>query len=52
MPFVGCHAYVILDMGQIANVNHFAPDYNSMQVSIVDAAVQYDCPYDGQATSW
>ena len=49
MPVVGRHAYVISDTGRVADVNPFTPDYDSMQVSIVDAAVQYDCPYDGQS---
>ena len=29
-------------------MNTFTPDYDSMQISIVDAAVRYDCPYDGK----
>ena len=49
MPVVGHHAYIISDMGRIADVNPFTPDYHSMQVPIVDATVQYDCPYDGQS---
>ena len=32
----------------MAEVNAFTPDYDPMQLSIVDAAIQYDCPYDGQ----
>ena len=48
MPMVGRHAYVISDTGKVADVNPFTPDYNSMQVNIVDAAVQYECPYDGE----
>ncbi len=47
MPVVGRHAYIISDTGRIADVNAFTPDYDAMQVPIVDAAVQYDCPYDG-----
>ena len=47
MPFVGHHAYIISDTGRIADVNAFTPDYDAMQVPIVDAAVQYDCSYDG-----
>ena len=47
MPAVGRHVYVISDTGKIADVNPFTPDYNSMQVHIVDAAVQYECPYTG-----
>ena len=34
-------------MGRTAKVNPFTPDYKSMQVPIVDAAVQYECPYSG-----
>ena len=47
MPVVGRHAYIISDTGRIADVNAFAPAYDYMQVPIMDAAVQYDCPYDG-----
>jgi hypothetical protein len=49
MPVVGRHAYILLDTGRIADVNPFTPDYNSMQVSTVNAVVQYDCPYNGQS---
>jgi hypothetical protein len=48
MPVVGKNAYIISDTGRIAEVNPFTPDYAPMQVPIVDAAVRYDCPYDGQ----
>ena len=47
MPVVGRHAYVISDTGRIADVSPFTPDYNSMKIKIVDAAIQYDCPYNG-----
>ena len=49
MPVVGRHAYIISDTGRMADVSPFTPDYASMQLRIVDAAVQYDCPYDGQS---
>ena len=39
MPVVGRNAYIISDMGRIADVNSFTPDYASMRISIVDAAV-------------
>jgi hypothetical protein len=39
MPVVGQNSCIIADTGRIAEVNPFAPDYNSMQVPIVDAAV-------------
>jgi hypothetical protein len=47
MPVVGRNAYIISDTGRVAEVNPFTPDYNAMQVPIVDAAIQYDCPHSG-----
>ena len=49
MPVVGRHAFIISDTGRIADVNAFTPDYEPMQLPIVDAAIQYDCPYDGHS---
>ena len=49
MPVVGRNAYIISDTGRIADVNPFTPDYDSMQISIVDAAIRYDCPYNGRS---
>jgi hypothetical protein len=49
MPVVGRHAYIILDQGWLADVSPFTPDYAPMQLRIVDAAVQYDCPYSGKS---
>jgi hypothetical protein len=48
MPVVGRHAYIISDTGKIADVSPFTPDYKSMEIPIVDAAVQYEDPYDGK----
>jgi hypothetical protein len=48
MPVVGRNPYIISDMGRIADVNPFTSDYDSMRISIDDATVWYDCPYDGQ----
>ena len=47
MPLIGRNAYIISDTGRIAGMNPFTPDYDSMRISIVDAAVRHDCPYDG-----
>ena len=49
MPVVGRHALVLSRSGQSVDVNPFTPDYLSMNVPIVDAAVKYDCPYDGKS---
>jgi hypothetical protein len=45
IPVVGRHYFIISDTGRVANVT---PDYEPMELSIVNAAIQYDCPYDGQ----
>ena len=42
MPVVGRNAYVLSDLGQKVDVSPFTPDYKSMQISVVDAAVIYD----------
>jgi hypothetical protein len=48
MPAAGRNAYIISDAGRLADVTPFTPDYESMTTPIVDAAVQYECPCDGQ----
>ena len=47
MPVVGRNAYVLSDLGQKVDVSPFTTDYKSMQISVVDAAVLYDCPFTG-----
>ena len=47
MPVVGRNAYVISDTGRVVDVSPFTPDYKPLQLPIVDAAIQYDCPYNG-----
>jgi hypothetical protein len=41
MPVVGRNAYIISDTGRVADVSPFSPDYDSMMIPIVDAAVSY-----------
>ena len=48
MPMVGMHSTIISDTGRIADVSPYTPDYKSMQVKIMDAAVKYECLYTGQ----
>jgi hypothetical protein len=48
MPIVGCESLVIDDLGVNVDVSPFSPDYPSMQVKLVDAVVQYDCPFSGR----
>jgi hypothetical protein len=47
MPVVGKFAFIISNTGRIADVKAYTPDYDTMQIPIVDAAVKYECPYDG-----
>ena len=49
MPVVGLECYVISDTGKTAKVFPYRPDYESKEIPIVHAAVQYDCPYTGTA---
>jgi hypothetical protein len=48
MPVVGCESLVIDDLGVNVDVCPFSPDYPSMQVKLVDAVVQYECPFTGK----
>ena len=47
MPVVGKHAYILSDTGRTADVNAYNPQYEAMVIPIVDAAVQFSCPYTG-----
>ena len=46
MAVLGRNAYILSDIGTPAEVNAFTSDHAPMTIKIVDAAVQYDCPYD------
>lgn len=48
MPVIGANAYILADLQKTAEVSPFTPDYKSMEIPIVDAAVLYECPYNGE----
>ena len=48
MPVVGSSAYILNESGESAEVNAFSPDYPTRNIPIVDAALQYESPYDGK----
>ena len=48
MPVVGCNAYVISTFKEKASMAPYTPDYEAIEVPIVDAAVLYECPYSGK----
>ena len=47
MAAVGKCTCVLNDTGLTADVRTYTPDYESIMISIVDAAMQYECPYTG-----
>ena len=48
MLVVGQHAYILAELGTYVGVSPFTPHYKALRAPIVDAAVQYDSPYDGK----
>ena len=49
MPLVGCEAYIIADSGKRPTVYPYSPEYPPKELAIVDAGLQYDCPYSGKS---
>lgn len=47
MPVVGKHCLILNCLDELAQVNAYSPDYEPMELPIVDAAIKYECPYDG-----
>ena len=48
MPVVGIGSYILAELNKSVEVCPYTPDYESMRVQLVDAAVRYDCPFDGK----
>ena len=49
MVVIGKHCHVLAKTGRHVNMNPFTPTYKALRAPIVDAATQYDCPYDGKS---
>ena len=49
MLVVGQHSYIINYSGQKVDVRPFTPQYQSMEAELVDAALLYECPYEGKS---
>ena len=49
MPVVGRHSYIINFSGQKVDVRPFTLQYRSMEAKLVDAALLYECPYEGKS---
>ena len=45
MPVIGMNAYILSKIGETADVAPFTPDYKPISVELVDAALNYECPY-------
>ena len=48
MPVLGRHVHILSDTGRKADVSPFTPDYQSLKMPIVDAAIGYMCPVTGE----
>ena len=48
MPVVGRNAYILSKIGETVDVAPFTPDYKPISVELVDAALEYECPYSGE----
>ena len=46
MVVIGKHCHILAETGRHVDVNPFMPAYKALKASIVDAAIQYDCPND------
>ena len=49
MVVIGCHAYILSTSDKMVEVNAFTPEHATIKASLVDAALQYDSPYDGKS---
>jgi hypothetical protein len=48
MPVVSSGAYILAHSGKTADISAYNPNYKSKQIPLVDAALQYNSPYDGK----
>ena len=48
MVVLGRNCHVVNYLGKTAEVHPFSPEYEALQVPIVDAVIQYDDPYSGE----
>eukprot|EP00957_Ditylum_brightwellii_P035087 2660089-Ditylum_brightwellii.AAC.1 len=49
MPCMSRDAFVVPDTGRVMEVNPFTPNYDTMKVKLVDAALKYDCPHEDKS---
>jgi len=47
MPVLGRHCHILSDTGRTTTVSPYSPDYQPMDLPIVDAAILYQCPFSG-----
>eukprot|EP00957_Ditylum_brightwellii_P131546 10033129-Ditylum_brightwellii.AAC.1 len=45
MPCMDREALVVSDTGKVMEVNPFMPNYDAIELRLVDAVLKYDCPY-------
>ena len=49
MVVIEKHCHILAKTGRHVYANPFMPTYKALKAPIVDAAIQYDCPYDGKS---
>ena len=49
MAVIGHHAYILSTSDKMVEVNAFTPEHATIKAPLVDAALQYDSPYDGKS---
>eukprot|EP00957_Ditylum_brightwellii_P171068 13023197-Ditylum_brightwellii.AAC.1 len=49
MACMGRDALVVSDTGRVMELNPFTPDYDVMNMKLVDAALKYECPHEDKS---
>ena len=49
MAVIGRHAHILSTSDRMVEVNAFTPEHATIKAPLVDAALQYDSPYNGRS---
>ena len=49
MAVIGRHAHILSTSDRTVEVNAFTPEHATIKAPLVDAALQYDSPYNGKS---
>ena len=48
IPVIGRNAYILSKFGETVDVAPFTPHYKPISVELVDAALKYECSFNGE----